>query len=76
MTKQEDLLASIDNSLQRLLRLEVEERLDEQDTVKEKVLELHGLGFDTKEMADLIGTSPATVRSARSSLRDEGQIDD
>jgi DNA-directed RNA polymerase specialized sigma24 family protein len=59
-----------------LLRLEVEEGLDELDTNKEKVKVLHEMGFETKEMAEMIGTSSGSIRGALSTLREDGEIDD
>jgi|GEM_PF-3255209 len=76
MTDQSELLESIDHRLKMLVKLEVEKKIQELDTNKEKVLALHGLGFSTKEMAELIDTTPASVRSARSSLKEEGEIDE
>lgn len=70
------LLESIDHRLKMMLKIEVEDRLDQHDTMKEKVETLHGLGFDTQEMAEMIGTSPASIRATRSDLREQGRIDD
>lgn len=73
---QKEILESIDHRLKMLLRLEVEEELEEMDTNKEKVRVLHQMGFETKEMAEMIGTSPGSVRGSLSTLRDDGEIDD
>lgn len=75
MTDEIELLESIDRRLKMLLKLEVKTRIDDLDTNKEKVRALHGLAFDTKEMAEMIGTTPASVRAARSNLREAGEID-
>lgn len=75
MTGETEILESIDRWLKMLVKLEVESKIEELDTNKEKVRALHGLGFDTKEMAEMIGTTPASVRAARSNLRDAGEID-
>lgn len=75
MTDEIAILESIDRWLKILVKLEVESKIEELDTNKEKVHALHGLGFDTKEMAEMIGTTPASVRAARSNLRDAGDID-
>jgi len=76
MTDQPELLESIDHRLKMLVKLEVEKKIQGLDTNKEKVLALHGLGFSTKEMAEMIDTTPASVRGARSTLREEGDIDE
>jgi len=76
MTDQPELLESIDHRLKMLVKLEVEKKIQGLDTNKEKVLALHGLGFSTKEMAEMIDTTPASVRGARSTLRDEGEVDE
>lgn len=73
---QKEILESIDHHLKMLLRLEVEEELEEMDTNKEKVKVLYKMGFENKEMAEMIGTSPGSVRSSLSTLRDDGKIDD
>lgn len=73
---QQEVLESIDHRLKMLLRLEVEEELEEMETNKEKVKILHEMGFETKEMAEMIGTSPGSVRGSLSTLRDDGEIDD
>jgi len=73
---QKEILESIDHRLKMLLRLEVEEELEEMDTNKEKVKVLHQMGFERKEMAEMIGTSPGSIRASLSALRGDGDIDD
>lgn len=72
---QKEVLESIDHRLKMLLRLEIEEELDEIDTNKQKVKVLHEMGFETNEMAEIIGTSPGSVRGSLSTLRDDNEID-
>lgn len=76
MTGETEILESIDRWLKILVKLEVESKIDELDTNKEKVRALHGLGFDTKEMAEMIGTTSASVRAAKSNLREAGELDE
>lgn len=71
-----ELLRSIDNRLKWLLKIEVETQFDEGATNKEKVKMLHKMGFNTDEMAEVVGTSEGSIRSTRSDLREEGVIDD
>jgi len=73
---QKEVLESIDHHLKMLLRLEVEEKLEEIDTNKEKLKVLHEMGFENKEMAEMIGTSPGSVRASLSTLRDDGEVND
>lgn len=75
MTKDSELLESIDHRLKMLLKLRVENKLEECDTNKEQVKILHEMGFDTQETADLIGTSSGSVRASLSQLRKDGDID-
>lgn len=76
MTDETEILKSIDRRLKMLVKLEVESKIDDLDTNKEKVLALHGLGFDTNEMAEMIDTTPASVRAAKSNLREAGDLDE
>jgi DNA-directed RNA polymerase specialized sigma24 family protein len=76
MTDETKLLESIDRRLKMLVRLDVESKINEFDTNKKKVRALHGWGFDTNEIADIIGTTPASVRAAKSNLREAGEIDE
>lgn len=76
MTTEKELLESIDHRLKMLLKLEAQKRLDDLDTNKEKVKELHGMGFENAEMAEMIGTTAGSVRGTKTSLRQEGEIDD
>lgn len=76
MTDETKLLESIDRRLKMLVQLEVESKIDELDTNKDKVRALHSWGFDTKEIADIIDTTPASVRAAKSNLREAGEIDE
>jgi len=73
---QKEVLESIDHRLKMLLRLEAEEKLEDMDTNKQKVKTLHEMGFETKEMAEMIGTSAGSIRGSLSSLRDDGEIED
>lgn len=75
MTNEKELLESIDHRLKMLLKLRVKETLEDHETNKEKVKLLHEMGFDTAEMAEMIGTTPGSVRGTRASLREEGEID-
>jgi DNA-directed RNA polymerase specialized sigma24 family protein len=70
-----ELLKSIDNRLKWLLQLRAEERLEEEDTNKQKVKILYQMGFSNQEMAQIIGTSPGSVRGTVSKLKDEKKID-
>jgi transposase len=70
-----ELLESIDNRLKWLLQLRVEEQFDDGATNKEKVKLLHQMGFSSKEMAEVVGTSASSIRGAVSTLRDEGEIE-
>lgn len=70
-----ELLRSIDKTLKSLLRLRVAETFEEEATNREKVKVLHQLGFDTAEMADIVGTSKGSIRGTRSDLRSEGEIE-
>lgn len=76
MSMDSELLEAIDQKLSHLLRLKVEEKFEEDATNKEKIRILYKFGFSTSEMADIIGTSNASVRGTLSSLRQEGAIDD
>jgi DNA-directed RNA polymerase specialized sigma24 family protein len=71
-----ELLESIDHRLKMLLRLQVEDKLEDMDTNKEQVRVLHEMGFSNQEMAEMIGTSAGSVRASLSSLREDGEIDD
>jgi len=75
MTNEKELLESIDHRLKMLLKLRVKETLEDHETNKEKVKLLHEMGFNTAEMAEMIGTTPGSVRGTRASLREEGEID-
>jgi len=70
-----EILESIDHHLKMLLRLEVEDQLEEIDTNKDKVKVLHEMGFETKEMAEMIGTTSGSIRASLSNLRENGDID-
>jgi len=71
-----ELLESIDHRLKMLLKLRVEDKLDEYETNQEKVKVLYELGFDNEDMAELVGTSTGSIRGTLSTLRDKGEIDD
>lgn len=71
----DDLLRSIDRRIKSLLRLKVEDEFDDDATNKEKVKLLSQLGFDTAEMAEIVGTSQSSIRGTQSTLRAEGEID-
>lgn len=71
----DDLLRSIDKRLKALLRLKVEDKFEDETTNKEKVKLLSQLGFDTAEMAEIVGTSQSSIRGTQSALRAEGEID-
>jgi CRP-like cAMP-binding protein len=73
---EEELLESIDHRLKMLLKLQIEEKLDEYDTSKDKVKVLHKMGFDTSDMVEIVGTSRGSVRKILSRLRKQGEIDD
>lgn len=76
MPDETELLESIDHRLKMLLRLQVEDKLEDMDTNKEQVRVLHEMGFSNQEMAEMIGTSAGSVRASLSSLREDGEIDD
>lgn len=69
------LLESMDNRLKWLLQLKFEEYFDEDAPNKEKVQKLYQMGFSTQEMAEVIGTSPGSIRGTLSQLRNEGEIE-
>jgi len=71
-----ELLQSIDNRLKWLLQLEVKEQFDDGATNKQKVKVLHQMGFETDEMAEVIGTSDSSIRGTLSTLRSEGEVAD
>lgn len=71
----DELLKSIDRRLKSLLRLKAEETFDDEATNKEKVKKLSQLGFETAEMAEIVGTSQSSIRGTQSTLRAEGEID-
>lgn len=71
-----ELLKSIDRNIKLLLRLRAVEKIQGLDTNSDKVLTLHRIGLDTGEIAEIIGTSPASVRAARSRLKKSGEIDE
>lgn len=71
-----EVLESIDHRLKMLLKLQVEDKLEEYDTNQEKVKVLYEMGFDNSDMADLIGTSEGSIRGTLSNLRNNGEIDD
>jgi hypothetical protein len=75
MTSEKELLESIDHRLKMLLKLEAKETLEDYETNKEKVKLLQGMGFGTAEMAEMIGTTPGSVRGTKASLREDGEID-
>ena len=70
-----EVLDSIDNRLKWLLRFRVEEQFDDGATNKEKVKLLYRMGFDSQEMAEVVGTSASSIRGTVSTLRDEAEID-
>lgn len=74
-TAEQELLESIDNRLKWLLKLEIEKQFDDSITNKEKVRILYEMGFDSPEMAEIVGTSKGSIRGTLSALRDEGEID-
>lgn len=72
---EEDILESIDNTLKRLLAIQVEAQFDEDASNRDKVKRLYDLGFDNDEMAEIIGTSQSSIRGTVSSLRSDGEIE-
>ena len=74
MSNTDDLLQSIDNRLKWLLQLRVEEHFDDGATNKEKVKKLYQMGFENDEMAEVVGTSAASIRATLSDLRSQGEI--
>lgn len=75
MPTEKELLERIDHRLKMLLKLEARKVLADLETNREKVRLLHEMGFDTGEMAEMIGTSAGSVRATRANLRNEGEID-
>lgn len=69
------ILESIDSRLKWLLRLRLEDQFDEDATNKQKVKLLHEIGFETPEMAEIVGTSESSIRGTLSALRSEGEIE-
>lgn len=76
MSDEVELLESIDHKLKMLVTLAASERVEDLETNKAKVRELHSIGLGTNEIAELIQTTPASVRAAKSNLRQEGVIDE
>ena len=72
---QKDILESIDNRLKYLLKLQAKENFDEEATIKQKVKQLHPMGFSNQEMADIIGTTSKTVAARKSDLKSEDKIE-
>lgn len=76
MTRSEkDILESIENTLKKLLAIEVEAQFDEDATNRDKVKRLYKLGFDNTEMAEIVGTTASSIRGTVSSLKSDGEID-
>lgn len=73
---QKELLKSIDDRLKHLLRLQAMEQLENDATVKEKVRQLHPMGFSNQEMAEIIGTTSGTVSNYKSELNKEDEVED
>lgn len=61
-----DSIESADAPTRGLLMMELEERVSEYDKMAEKVAALEVLSLETKTIASLIGTTPASVRATRS----------
>lgn len=71
-----ELLERIDSTLNRLLRLRIEEYLEDGLTKKEQVGILYDLGFSNEEMAEITDSSEGSVRKYLSELRQEGVIEE
>lgn len=76
MTDKKELLKSIDRNLEMILKLEVEDKIDEFDTKKEKIKILHGTGFNKDEIADFVDSTRGSVRATLNDLEKEGEIND
>lgn len=70
-----NLLESIDNRLKWLLQIRIEEYFDDNTTNQEKIKKLYQMGFSTREMAEVVGTSQGSVRGTLSTLRSRGEIE-
>lgn len=75
MTDTQETLEEIRDSINNLLKLKALDHVDEEASNKEKVEFLYRMDFDTGEMAEIIGTSRASIRSTLSTLRDDDIID-
>lgn len=76
MTDKKEVLESIDYRLKMLLKLEVEDKLEDYDTKKEKIRVLHEMGFDKSDMVELVDSTHGSVRTTLNTLKEENKIDD
>jgi hypothetical protein len=76
MTDKKEVLESIDHRLKMLLKLEVEDELEDYDTKKEKIRVLHEMGFDKSDMVELVDSTRGSVRTTLNTLNEEDKIDD
>lgn len=76
MTDKKEVLESIDHRLKMLLKLEVEDKLENYDTKKEKIRVLHEMGFDKSDMVELVDSTRGSVRTTLNTLNEEDKIDD
>lgn len=75
MAKEKELLRSIDNRLKWLVRLQARSALEDK-TSKEQVKTLYRMGFERKEIAEILDKTSNNVGTQLSQLRSAGQLDE
>lgn len=63
-------LKGVNEKLDRILKLMVRQEFEEEDTIQDKIRFLLRMGYeDNQEMADIIGTTRATVKTEKSKVK-------
>lgn len=70
MSEQTTELKEINEKLDRILKLMLRREFEEDDTNKDKIQFLLRMGYDdNQEMADIIGTTKATIKTEKSKVK-------
>lgn len=70
MSDETSELREINEKLDRILKLMIQQQFDEDETIQDKIRFLLRMGFDdNQEMADMIGTTKATVKTEKSKVK-------
>ena len=74
VTKEKDLLKSIDNRLKWLIRLQVKQSLEDKKS-KEQIKTLYRMGFEPGEIGEMLDKTKNNVSAQISQMRSKGEID-